>query len=162
MLNLEENSVAVTYELEPLFKYLFETKPKLITQQINNSRMSTRCQATLFSHATISLEELSKDQALVAEYIVTFGGQSYNSDTLMPITDLVTPISNALFLNEQMEKEALNKEFFVCTKNLQFTQLCHSLKHLKMHFYEICQQKVTHTKSTLIGGNLALKCFVKD
>lgn len=55
----------------------------------------------------------------------------------MPITDYA-----ANMLNEQMEKDGINKEFFICKKTLQFAQLCHSLKHLKMHFYEICQQKV--------------------
>ena len=99
--------------------------------------MPTKCQAVN------TLYDITTDSSLIASYLVKFSGPSYNSDTLISITDY----ANNPFINEQYEKEGLNKEFLVCGKSLQFAQLCHSVKHLKMNFYEICQQKVFITRN---------------
>ena len=129
-LDLTASSSSV-YQLDNLFKYLFESRPKLLSQQASTDT-PTRCQAVQ------NTTEHFTDNSLIASYLVKFSGQSYNVDTLLPITEF----SNNPLIDEQMEKEGMNKEFLVCSKTLQFAQLCHSVKHLKMNFYEICQQKV--------------------
>jgi len=112
---------------------MFESKPKLISQQAT-THGPTKCQAV------DSLNQITEDPSLIATYLIKFDGLSYNSDTLTPITNIneLNPL-----INEQMEKEGAQKEFLVCAKTLQFIQLCHSVKHLKINFYEICQHKVS-------------------
>lgn len=135
---VNSNEPQSVYSLDSVFKYLFETKPKLISQEAT-VHAGTKCQAVSKS------EDIATDSSLIANYLVKFSGQSYNPDTLIPITDHA---NNPLF-NEQYEKEGLNKEFLVCAKSLKFAQLCHSIKHLKMNFYEICQQKIEQVKSQI-------------
>lgn len=115
-------------QFESLFKYLVETKPKLISQ-ILQSEPRCRCQGIVFLN-----NDLLYDDQFTAQYVVKFAGHSYSQDNLLPM-DTNTNSSN-------LDKDSMNKEFFVCSKTLQFAQLCHTVKHLKINFYEICQQKV--------------------
>lgn len=126
------------YTLDPLFKYLFETKPKLVSQTATTNQ-PTKCQAISCT------DDILSESSLIASYLVKFNGATYNSDTLMPVNDLNVN-SDSPLVNAQMEKDGLNKEFFICPRTMQFAQLCHSVRHLKMHFYEICQNKVNLIK----------------
>lgn len=135
---VNSNEPQSVYSLDNVFKYLFETKPKLISQEAT-VHTGTKCQAVN------KPDDIATDSSLTANYLVKFSGQSYNPDTLIPITDY----ANNPLVNEQYEKEGLNKEFLVCAKSLKFAQLCHSIKHLKINFYEICQQKIEQVKSQI-------------
>lgn len=132
------NESQSVYTLDDMFKYMFETKPKLMSQEAT-VHTGTKCQAVS------TPVDIATDSSLMATYIVKFSGQSYNPDTLIPITDF----TNNPMVNEQYEKEGSNKEFLVCAKSLKFAQLCHSVKHLKINFYEICQQKIEQVKSQI-------------
>lgn len=112
-------------QLESMFKYLIETKPKLISQSVQTDTRC-RCQAILFLQQN---DLILYDDQFTAQYVVKFAGQEYNNENLLPAS------SDASATKE-------SKEFLVCAKTLQFAQLCHTIKHLKFNFYEICQQKV--------------------
>ena len=116
-------------QLETLYKYLIETKPKLISQNVQ-TESRCKCQALVF----VNNQDLLYDEQYTAQYLVKFAGHPYSQENLLPIDNSVN--------SNQLDKDSLNKEFLVCAKTLQFTQLCHTVKHLKINFYEICQQKV--------------------
>jgi len=123
-------------QFEPLFKYLIETKPKLITQNIQ-TESRIKCQALVFMTGS---QDFSYDEQYTAQYLIKFTGHSYSQENLLPIETITSSDSN------QLDKDSMNKEFLICAKTLQFTQLCHTVKHLKINFYEICQQKIEIVK----------------
>ncbi len=140
-------------QFDPLFKYLFETKPKLISQNLQ-SEARCKCQALVFLN-----NDLLYDDQYTAQYVIKFTGTSYNQDNLLPIDD-VTTMSDASHSTVQLDKDSINKEFLVCPKTLQFVQLGHMIKHLKIQFYEICQQKIEIVKQ--ISSNNAAPEILND
>lgn len=139
-------------QFDPLFKYLFETKPKLISQNLQ-SEARCKCQALVFLN-----NDLLYDDQYTAQYVIKFTGNSYNQDNLLPID--VTTMSDATHSTVQLDKDSINKEFLVCPKTLQFVQLGHMIKHLKINFYEICQQKIEIVKQ--ISSNNAAPEILND
>ncbi len=82
-----------------------------------------------------------------------------SNKVLLPIDD-VTTMSDASHSTVQLDKDSINKEFLVCPKTLQFVQLGHMIKHLKIQFYEICQQKIEIVKQ--ISSNNAAPEILND
>ena len=111
-------------QFEPLFKYLIETKPKLITQNIQ-TESRIKCQALVFMTGS---QDFSYDEQYTAQYLIKFTGHSCSQENLLPIETITSSDSN------QLDKDSMNKEFLICAKTLQFTQLCHTVKNLKINF----------------------------
>lgn len=115
---------------------MLETKPKLISQSIQTE--NCQCHALVF----LTGNDLLHDGQHTAQFLIKFTGHTYSQDNLLPIDD-------SLNNSNQIDKDLLNKEFLVCAKTLQFTQLCHDIKHLKMNYCEICQQKALFSSKIL-------------
>jgi len=110
------------------FKLYLDEKPKMDTIALDTN-MVAECEA---------LDQADKKSS---EFKVKLYGSEYSSETLLP----VEPKSNIENL----------KEFCVCSKAVQLAKSYHSVKHLKINFYEYASQKIELVKNLSIDENAA-------
>jgi hypothetical protein len=144
----EQQHVNVTHhdliQLKPFYKYLIEHKPKLeLIQETNNENNENRfikCESLAFNLTQIQNERLNK--LLLAKYQIKFTGNLYNTDTLLALDE---PSLTSI------QQEYNNKEYhyFVCAKIFELSRLLHSIKHFKIHFYELASQKIESVRNQL-------------
>ena len=146
-LNSKLNTKLINVKLKPLFKDIFEKRPRMVLlneNELNQANLhinnTAKCESfvyestsgvggALFSSQDLDLEHINK--LLESRCLVKFSGSLYNSDTLLP---LVNTNQNDDFDDKQ--------QFFICSKVFNLIKLMHSLRHFKINYYEICSKKV--------------------